>query len=125
MDPKELSPAYFTSLASIVLGALMIGASSTLVSVLGWLLLFAGVGLNAFSVLIMVQRLKSGPLPSALTGESYPAQTEPAKDAEADITEPEPDTEAQQIIHSEAEKSSAAEDDQRIFRAPSPRPRVR
>lgn len=125
MDPKELSPAYFTSLASIVLGALMIGASSTLVSVLGWLLLFAGVGLNAFSVLIMVQRLKGGPLPSALTGESHPTQAEPAKDAEADITEPEPDTEAQQIIHNEAEKSSTAGDDQRIFRAPSPRPRVR
>lgn len=122
MDPKELSPAYFTSLASVVLGALMIGASSTLVSVLGWLLLFAGVGLNAFSTLIMVQRLKGGPLPAALTGEAHSTQHEYV---ETETAEPEPDTEAQHIVDSEAQESSSKEGDQRIFRSPSPRPRVR
>lgn len=120
MDPKELSPAYFTSLASVVLGALMIGASSTLVSVLGWLLLFAGVGLNAFSTLIMVQRLKGGPLPAALTGEAHSTQQEYVETETA-----EPDTEAQYIVDSEAQESSSKEGDQRIFRSPSPRPRVR
>ena len=56
MDTKDLSPAYLTSLAALFAGALTVGASSTWVSVLGWVVLLAGMGLNVFATLVMVQR---------------------------------------------------------------------
>lgn len=117
MDPKDLSPAYLTSLISMLIGALLVGASaSTLLFVVGWVLLLAGLGLNIFSTLIMVQRSKGGPLPALLVGESSRSVTEDeAESGNIPVDDMEPVTESHQIIPSDA----AATSDERIFR---PRP---
>lgn len=120
MDPKDLSPAYLTSLASLLIGALLVGVSSSILSVLGWVLLLAGLGLNILSTLVLVQRSKGGPLPALLTGQVEPAETEVSKvrSGEPQLDELEPVTESQEIIPSDTAKVS----DERIFR---PRPHVR
>ncbi|WP_185173791.1 hypothetical protein [Rothia nasimurium] len=127
MDTKDLSPAYLTSLAALFVAALMVGASSTWVSVLGWVVLLAGVGLNVFATLVMVQRLKGGPLPAMITGAGRDAQVEyeEEEDAPADLhfSEPEAITESQPLVSAAA--PSAAASDERIFRSRAPRPHVR
>ena len=126
MDTKDLSPAYLTSLAALFAGALMVGASSTWVSVLGWVALLAGMGLNVFATLVMVQRLKGGPLPAMIAGADADAQVEyEEEDAPADpyLYEPEAITESQPLVSAAA--PSAASSDERIFRSRAPRPHVR
>lgn len=127
MDTKDLSPAYLTSLAALFVAALMVGASSTWVSVLGWVVLLAGVGLNVFATMVMVQRLKGGPLPAMITGAGSDAQVEyeEEEDAPADLhfSEPEAITESQPLVSAAA--PSAAASDERIFRSRAPRPHVR
>lgn len=128
MDTKDLSPAYLTSLAAFFAGALMVGASSTWVSVLGWVVLLAGMGLNVFATLVMVQRLKGGPLPAMITGADADAQVEYEEEedapAEPYLYEPEAITESQPLV-SAAAPSAAASSDERIFRSRAPRPHVR
>ncbi len=63
MNTKVLSPAFITSLVAIFIVALMIGASSTILTVLGWLVLLAAVGLNVVASMVSIQRAKGGPLP--------------------------------------------------------------
>lgn len=131
MDTKDLSPAYFTSLAALFAGALMVGASSTWVSVLGWVVLLAGLGLNIFATLVMVQRLKGGPLPAMITGAGSDTQVEyeEEEDAPADIhfSEPEAITESQPLVSAASPTASAGDvaSDDRIFRSRAPRPHVR
>lgn len=126
MDTKDLSPAYFTSLAALFAGALMVGASSTWVSVLGWVVLLAGMGLNVFATLVMVQRLKGGPLPAMIAGADTDAQVEYEEEgvpADPYLYEPEAITESQPLVSAAA--PSAAASDERIFRSRAPRPHVR
>lgn len=122
MDPKDLSPAYLTSLASLLVGALLVGVGSSLLAVLGWFLLLAGLGLNIFSTLVMIQRSKGGPLPALLTGENSQGEsTNPAEVPGVQVEEGEPVTESHEIIPSDATATS----DERIFRPRLPRPHVR
>lgn len=126
MDPKELSPAYFTSLAATLVGVLLVGVSSYVLSLIGWVVLLLGLGLNIFSTLVMAQRLKGGSLPALLTGErGAPAERETR--AEADVKEPEADTETQPVISRQTtgHGSETNTTDERIFRSQTPRPRVR
>ncbi|WP_237195998.1 hypothetical protein [Rothia nasimurium] len=130
MDTKDLSPAYFTSLAALFAGALMVGASSTWVSVLGWVVLLAGLGLNIFATLVMVQRLKGGPLPAMITGADTDAQVEyEEEEASVDtyLYEPEAITESQPLVAAATPTASAGDvaSDDRIFRSRTPRPHVR
>lgn len=130
MDTKDLSPAYFTSLAALFAGALMVGASSTWVSVLGWVVLLAGLGLNIFATLVMVQRLKGGPLPAMITGADTDAQVEyEEEEASVDtyLYEPEAITESQPLVAAATPTASAGDvaSDDRIFRSRAPRPHVR
>lgn len=60
MNTKVLSPAFITSLVAIFVAALMIGASSTILTVLGWLVLLAAVGLNVVASMVSIQRAKGG-----------------------------------------------------------------
>lgn len=120
MDPKDLSPAYLTSLAFLLVGALLVGVSSSLLSILGWVLLLAGLGLNIFSTLVMIQRSKGGPLPAVLTGGALSLDSEGAADMpEAYIEDETPVTESHEIISPD----TPAVSDERIFR--TSRPRVR
>lgn len=130
MDTKDLSPAYFTSLAALFAGALMVGASSTWVSLLGWVVLLAGMGLNVFATLVMVQRLKGGPLPAMIAGADADAQVEYEEEgAPADpyLYEPEAITESQPLVSAAAPSAGAGEaaSDESIFRSRAPRPHVR
>lgn len=130
MDTKDLSPAYFTSLAALFAGALMVGASSTWVSMLGWVVLLAGLGLNIFATLVMVQRLKGGPLPAMITGADTDAQVEyEEEEASVDtyLYEPEAITESQPLVAAATPTASAGDvaSDDRIFRSRTPRPHVR
>lgn len=130
MDTKDLSPAYFTSLAALFAGALMVGASSTWVSVLGWVVLLAGLGLNIFATLVMIQRLKGGPLPAMITGADTDAQVEyEEEEASVDtyLYEPEAITESQPLVAAATPTASAGDvaSDDRIFRSRTPRPHVR
>ncbi|WP_237207386.1 hypothetical protein [Rothia nasimurium] len=130
MDTKDLSPAYFTSLAALFAGALMVGASSTWVSVLGWVVLLTGLGLNIFATLVMVQRLKGGPLPAMIAGADADAQVEyEEEEAPGDtyLYEPEAITESQPLVAAAAPAASAGDvaSDDRIFRSRTPRPHVR
>lgn len=61
MNTKVLSPAFITSLVAIFVAALMIGVSSTILTVLGWLVLLAAVGLNVVASMVSIQRAKGGP----------------------------------------------------------------
>ena len=127
MDTKDLSPAYLTSLAALFAGALTVGASSTWVSVLGWVVLLAGMGLNVFATLVMVQRLKGGPLPAMIAGAAAAARVEyEEEDAPAApyLYEPEAITESQPLV-SAAASNAAASSDERIFRSRAPHPHVR
>lgn len=128
MDTKDLSPAYFTSLAALFAGALMVGASSTWVSVLGWVVLLTGLGLNIFATLVMIQRLKGGPLPAMIAGADSDAQVEYGEEEASGDTylyEPEAITESQPLVAAATPATSAGDvaSDERIFR--SPRPHVR
>lgn len=130
MDTKDLSPAYFTSLAALFAGALMVGTSSTWVSVLGWVVLLAGLGLNIFATLVMVQRLKGGPLPAMIAGVDTDAQVEyEEEEASVDtyLYEPEVITESQPLVAAATPTASAGDvaSDDRIFRSRAPRPHVR
>lgn len=130
MDTKDLSPAYLTSLAAFFAGALMVGASSTWVSVLGWVVLLAGLGLNIFATLVMVQRLKGGPLPAMITGADTDAQVEyEEEEASVDtyLYEPEAITESQPLVAAATPTASAGDvaSDDRNFRSRTPRPHVR
>lgn len=60
MNTKVLSPAFITSLVAIFVAALMTGASSTILTVLGWLVLLAAVGLNVVASMVSIQRAKGG-----------------------------------------------------------------
>ncbi|MDY6051048.1 MAG: hypothetical protein SPI83_01360 [Rothia sp. (in: high G+C Gram-positive bacteria)] len=126
MDIKDLSPAYLTSLAAIFAAALMVSANSTWVSVLGWVLILVSLGLNAFATLVMVQRIKGGPLPALITGaNSHPQveyEEEEGAEASVDLYEPEATTESQPLV---SPAPSSAASDERIFRSRAPRPRVR
>lgn len=128
MNTKDLSPAYFTSLVAVCVGALMIGTSTTWVLVLGWVALLGGVALNIFATLIMIQRLKGGPLPALIAGQGDGVQEDEAVDEGqgdqpegAQDDEPEAVTESHQVVPAETPT------DDRIFRprARSPRPHVR
>ncbi|WHS50452.1 hypothetical protein QM007_00210 [Rothia sp. SD9660Na] len=126
MDTKDLSPAYLTSLLALFAGALMVGASSTWVSVLGWAVLLAGMGLNVFATLVVVQHLKGGPLPAMIAGADADAQVEYEEEGAPDdpyLYEPEAITESQPLVSAAA--PSAAASDERIFRSRAPRQHVR
>lgn len=96
MDFKELSPAFLTSLAAIFVGAIMIGASSTFITVLGWILLLAGLALNVFSAVVSIQQAKGAPLPF-LHEDREPKALSQNEDVSFD-EDPEPDTESQPIV---------------------------
>ncbi len=96
MDFKELSPAFLTSLAAIFVGAIMIGASSTFITVLGWILLLAGLALNVFSAVVSIQQAKGTPLPF-LREEREPKALVQSEEVSFD-EDPEPDTESQPIV---------------------------
>lgn len=130
MDTKDLSPAYFTSLAALFAGALMVGASSTWVSVLGWVVLLTGLGLNIFATLVMIQRLKGGPLPAMIAGADADAQVEYEEEevpGDTYLYEPEAITESQPLVAAATPTASAGDvaSDDRIFRSRTPRPHVR
>lgn len=110
MDFKELSPAFLTSLAAIFVGAIMASASSTVVTVLGWLLILGGIGLNVFSALISIQQAKGGALPFLNQHEIEDGETV----EEADLVEDsEPDTESHPIVIHDEKPAS----DEAIFRS--------
>lgn len=123
MDTKNLSPAFFTSLALIFLGALLLGLGSSFVAVLGWLMFLGGLFLNIFSTLVIVQKAKGGPLPEMIarvdSSQDVRDEAEDAAEELEDTKEPEPDTESQDVVAS----VRADEAEERIFR--SNRPRVR
>lgn len=85
MNTKVLSPAFITSLVAIFVAALMIGASSTILTVLGWLVLLAAVGLNVVASMVSIQRAKGGALcpllfPTALgRPNAHPARVKAAR----------------------------------------------
>lgn len=112
MDFKELSPAFLTSLVAIFVGAIMIGASSTFITVLGWILLLAGLALNVFSAVVSIQQAKGAPLPF-LREDREPKALSQSEDVSFD-EDPEPDTESQPIV-SIAE--DADEQDNSIFKS--------
>lgn len=114
MNFKELSPAYLTSLAVLLLGALFIALPATWLTGLGWLLVILGLGLNLFATLVMLQRYSGGPLTDLFAEE----EAQPAVgQLEAEGQEPEPVTEAQEVVAAEQKQ-----DDERIFRSPVSRP---
>ncbi|MDO5749619.1 MAG: hypothetical protein Q4P78_00250 [Rothia sp. (in: high G+C Gram-positive bacteria)] len=53
---KKLSPAYYTSIAAIFLGALAYSSSTVWLSVLGMILLLLALGLNFYAVYLMIAR---------------------------------------------------------------------
>lgn len=112
MDFKELSPAFLTSLVAIFVGAIMIGASSTFITVLGWILLLAGLALNVFSAVVSIQQAKGAPLPF-LREDREPKALSQSEEVAFD-EDPEPDTESQPIV-SIAE--DADEQDNSIFKS--------
>lgn len=112
MDFKELSPAFLTSLVAIFVGAIMIGASSTFITVLGWILLLAGLALNVFSAVVSIQQAKGAPLPF-LREDREPKALSQSEEVSFD-EDPEPDTESQPIV-SIAE--DADEQDNSIFKS--------
>lgn len=115
MDFKELSPAFLTSLAAIFVGAVMVGASSTLITVIGWLLILGGIGLNVFATLISIQQAKGAPLPFLAQHDTEEGETA----AQVELAEePEPDTESQPIIVEEKKPEA----DESIFRSKGRKP---
>lgn len=136
MNTKDLSPAFLTSLVAIFVAALMIASTSTVTTVLGWLILLAALGLNVFSSLVSIQRAKGGPLPSLITeiineeedlhtrGGSRRIYTEEIPHEEA--YDSEPDTEAQPVVAAVgASHSGSRASEEKIFRARAPRPHTR
>lgn len=120
MNTKDLSPAFVTSLAGIFLGAILLSTSSTIVSVLGWILLLAGLGLNIFSTMVAIQSAKGGPLPTVITRELNHERTAGEKTEPEDLQakpaeDTEPETDAQPII-------AAPENAEPVFKS---RPRAR
>lgn len=151
MNTKDLSPAFITSLVAIFSGALLIGLSSTVLTVLGWLILIVALALNAFASMVSIQRAKGGPLPAMISErdhyERHRREIEHS-DEEPDAENPhrrdsrfekEPDIEAQRVIsssnryataHGKPNRSSSRstehlDDDEKIFRPRAPRPRNR
>lgn len=135
MNTKVLSPAFITSLVAIFIAALMIGASSTILTVLGWLVLLAAVGLNVVASMVSIQRAKGGPLPPVISdgareterphrkSESRKEQKQPEQSEPVSSYEPEEDTEAQPVVS--VGSGSAEEKEEKIFRSRAPRPRQR
>lgn len=122
MDPKELSPAYYTSLGLILLGAVLAGLGFNALAVIGWVLLIPGIGLNIFATQVMIQKHKGGPLPGVFTDDTPAEPADTAETGTITLNEPEPDTEAQPIITPNTSDEPA---DEKIFRPRTPRPRVR
>lgn len=117
MDTKNLSPAFFTSLAVLLFGALMLGLGSGFIAVLGWIIFLAGIGLNVFSTLVVIQKAKGGPLPELIARADSSTHSdavhggtrnideddEPRDAAEETVAarravEPEPETQIQDIV---------------------------
>lgn len=134
MDIKNLSPAFFTSLAVLFLGALMLGLGSGFIAVLGWVIFLAGLGLNVFSTLVVIQKAKGGPLPDLIaradstTGKTETVQDDDAPRDQAEETvaarrapEPEPDTQIQDVVAPENHEEAHEE----IFKPARPRARNR
>lgn len=131
MDTKNLSPAYFTSLAVLLLGALIIGLGTSFVAALGWVLFLVGCGLNLFSTLVVIQKAKGGPLPEmiaradsstrsdAVHGGTHLEEKEESKPSPRHAAEPDPDTESQPLIE------EAAPENEPIFKRSRPRVRNR
>ena len=123
MDTKDLSPAYFTSLAALLAGALLVSLSSIWLAMVGWVLVFLGLGLNVFSTLVIIQRLKGGPLPGMLIADEPEGSEEEGEEEPAHpyiYEEAEPITESQEIV-----AASEPASDERIFKGRPPRPHVR
>ncbi|QRZ61608.1 hypothetical protein [Rothia sp. ZJ932] len=115
MDFKELSPAFLTSLATIFVGAILAGTGLTLVTVLGWLLILGGIGLNVFAALVSIQQAKGAPLPFLIASHEDHGESprESAEVQEVELNEdPEPDTESQPIVVTD----KTEEKDSSIFR---------
>lgn len=142
MNTKDLSPAFITSLVAIFLAALMIGSSSTVLTVLGWFILLVALGLNVFSSMVSIQRAQGGPLPAMITADHRVSSRRADAAGEEDSRrasyrddyqddepsyeyEPEEDTEAQPLVSSVAASSSAPASEEKIFRSRAPRPRNR
>lgn len=123
MNTKDLSPAFLTSLAGIFVGAILIGMASTAATVIGWLLLLAGLALNVFSALVSLQRLKGGPLPAIIAEEDSEAgffeDDEPVTGSIDEVDELSADTDQHRVVAGQ----QAADD--KIFRSRAPRPRNR
>lgn len=129
MDTKNLSPAFFTSLAAIFLGALLLGMGSSFVAVLGWLIFLAGFALNVFSTLVVIQKAKGGPLPELIARADSSTSSDAAHggtsepEYEDDIEDDEPDTQTQNIVLTNAVEDT--EENERIFRGHRPHSRTR
>lgn len=119
MDPKELSPAYYTSLGAILLGAFLAGLGATALAVLGWVLLIPGITLNVLATHIMIQKYKGN-----LTSQVHLDTIDVEEPRSVALTEPEPDTETHNIV-TPSTADEAAVTDEKIFRPRTPRPRVR
>lgn len=65
MDFKNFSPAYLSSLAAIIIAALLIGTNSW-ATWLGWVLLMLALGLNVFAHLVTISKVKGGSAPAVL-----------------------------------------------------------
>ena len=112
MDFKELSPAFLTSLVAIFVRAIMPGATSPLITLLGWTQRLAGLALNVFSAVVSIQQAKGAPLPF-LREDREPKALSQSEEVSFD-EDPEPDTESQPIV-SIAE--DADEQDNSIFKS--------
>lgn len=133
MDTKDFSPAYLTSLAILLIGALVVGAESVWLVLLGWILVIAGLALNVFATLVMVQRFKGGPLPELLAGRELESsqhevslQEQATSETRTAPAEPEEITESQEVVPASSGHASDAADE-RIFRSSRrvPHPHVR
>ncbi|MDO4916116.1 MAG: hypothetical protein Q3974_00665 [Rothia sp. (in: high G+C Gram-positive bacteria)] len=139
MNTKDLSPAFITSLIAIFVAALMIGASSTVLTVLGWFILLVAVGLNVLASIVSIQRAKGGPLPQMVSGNRHRPLSGSAErtahleeyvedEAEHDdvyMHEPEADTETQPVVSSVSASRGEEPQEEKIFRSRPPRPRNR
>ena len=97
--------------------------SSIWLAMVGWVLVFLGLGLNVFSTLVIIQRLKGGPLPGMLIADEPEGSEEEGEEEPAHpyiYEEAEPITESQEIV-----AASEPASDERIFKGRPPRPHVR
>lgn len=140
MNTKDLSPAFITSLVAIFVAALMIGASSTVLTVLGWFILLVALGLNVLASMVSIQRAKGGPLPQMISENRHHTSAgsaervvrredcvdeDRAEREDVYMHEPEADTEAQPVVSSVAASRVEEPQEEKIFRSRAPRPRNR